>query len=849
MTENTEYKGPLVGLNVIDFGHYYAGPMAGMLLADQGANVIRIVRPGEPELPSQQYRLLNRNKKLLTLDLKTEEGKAQALSLIEKADVLIENFRPGVMKRLGLDYASLKVGNPGLVYLSLPGFSSNDSERAHIQAWEGILGAAAGIYDSGLNRQLNFPPVYTPVPLCSSYGSMHGAIAVLSALVSREKNAVGTSIEVPLAGAGIFSHVTPNFIFRGAGLRTMTSPNEKLSEGLKPFEHCSEDSATKRLEKLTMLRRSLASSAGFAKYYKSSDGRLMLAFPIKSWLATRFFTALGIEAQLKREGFVNESPWSKNDFGNNLCSPWTMSADRTQRVIELIEEVMRTKTASEWEAIMAEAGVPFAYVRTRDEWLAIEALEKSGIFSKMDNGRSVITVPGRVVDIDGPGQELINTQHREPESVDVDSIDELLKPPLSNKSLTNAAVPQKKGDLLRGLKVLDMCSIIAGPTASYTLAQYGAEVIRAEPPNSFNLPLHQAWSLEVNQGKRSIVIDIKMAPGREVFRRLVSWADVLMHNRLDDTAQRLGLTHTQLREINPNLVVCQNSAFGGTYRGGWEMRPGFDPMANMPSGLYVNYGSLEEPVHFGGIASDLMAGLNLAFGGLAGVYQQLKTGYAAEVRSSLARATNFNQLPWMISENGNSDWGEARGQLAVGEHWWQRLYACKDKWIYVGTSENRSGELADVVLGHQQADVKILEAAFASREATYWLGRLSAVEIACHPVLWVDDICDNTKTRQVTNEAADECSPGTLEVLRWDDHPCGFPVALPSTAWATIDEKHSYKRLTPTPKVGAHTKEVLAQMGYSKEEIAELIRIRVAHEYLPAIGSKDKYFFEPNNEA
>ena len=65
MTQTIEYQGPLAGLNVIDFGHYYAGPMASMLLADQGAGVIRIVRPGDKELPEQQYRLLNRNKKLL----------------------------------------------------------------------------------------------------------------------------------------------------------------------------------------------------------------------------------------------------------------------------------------------------------------------------------------------------------------------------------------------------------------------------------------------------------------------------------------------------------------------------------------------------------------------------------------------------------------------------------------------------------------------------------------------------------------------------------------------------------------------------------------------------------------
>ena len=174
MKQENNYQGPLAGLNVIDFGHYYAGPMAAMLLADQGADVIRIVRPDdsssssayarEPsahykEIPEQQYRLLNRNKKILTLDLKTPEGKEQALSLIEKADVVIENFRPGVMKRLGLDYASLKDNNPGLIYLSLPGFASTDKERNHIQAWEGILGAAAGLYinTSYVRQFLNFP--------------------------------------------------------------------------------------------------------------------------------------------------------------------------------------------------------------------------------------------------------------------------------------------------------------------------------------------------------------------------------------------------------------------------------------------------------------------------------------------------------------------------------------------------------------------------------------------------------------------------------------------------------------------------------------------------------------------
>ena len=254
MTENNEYLGPLAGLNVIDFGHYYAGPMVGMLLADQGANVIRIVRPGEPELPSQQYRLLNRNKKLLTLDLKTEEGKAQALLLIEKADVVIENFRPGVMKRLGLDYPRVKALNLGLIYLSMPGFSALDKKRAHIQAWEGVMGAAAGIYHRThqIRYELGFPPVYSAAPQCSAHGSMHGAMAVMAALLTRDEQGCGTVIEVPLVEAAK-SHMVANL---NSTAKDQTEPPTEL----KPFVFSPDDSQEEQLEKLEQGR--LASFPG-----------------------------------------------------------------------------------------------------------------------------------------------------------------------------------------------------------------------------------------------------------------------------------------------------------------------------------------------------------------------------------------------------------------------------------------------------------------------------------------------------------------------------------------------------------------------------------------------------------
>ena len=345
-------------------------------------------------------------------------------------------------------------------------------------------------------------------------------------------------------------------------------------------------------------------------------------------------------------------------------------------------------------------------------------------------------------------------------------------------------------------------------------------------------------------------MDMKTAPGREIFQRMVRWADIVLHNRLDDTAKRLGVTLAQLQEINPKVVVCQMSALGGTWRncGGWENRVGYDPIANMPSGLLAHFGSLEYPMSFGGISADLMGGFGLALSSLLGIYQQRKTGVSGEGLCSLARATTYNQLVWMISENGSSDWGEARGQFALGEHWWARLYQCADRWIYVETAEDRASVLAETVTEREDADVQALESSFAKHKSAYWIKKLDAADIACHLVMSADDFCVKENIRRVSNEAADETANGMFNLLRWDDHPCGKPIILPEITWVRVGENQSYKRLTPTPRIGANTTEILLDLGYSEEEVAELIRIKVVHEYLPAIGSKDKYFFEPEKQ-
>lgn len=208
----------LDGLRVVDLGAYLAAPLAAMILADHGADVVRIDPPGGPGWKSDANAVLQRSKRSIVLDLHDVDGASDAQRIIDRADVVLDGFRPGVVDRLGLRRPEQAI------WCSLPAFASDDP-RAELQGWEGIVGAATGHFTAhpleGTSR-----PNMSALPLASTFGALIAVNSVLAALLARLRTGLGQSIEVPLFGA----------MFEAIGMA-----GQRLSfPGAVPFTPCSD---------------------------------------------------------------------------------------------------------------------------------------------------------------------------------------------------------------------------------------------------------------------------------------------------------------------------------------------------------------------------------------------------------------------------------------------------------------------------------------------------------------------------------------------------------------------------------------------------------------------------------
>lgn len=828
---------PFHGVKVVDFGQYIAGPAVAMILGDFGATVVHIDPPSGPLWDSPANATLNRNKLTVALDLKSGEGRERALALIAEADVVIENFRPGVMARLGVDFTALRAARPDLITVSIPGFASDDELRRDWRAFESVIAASSGVFtDMGLNRVLmGVNPSFSPLPLSSAYGTMMAVSAAAMALQARQKTGRGDHIEVPLASA-VMEGLTYNSIkIEDYPLRYQTQREQEIERrraaGL-PMDVSYDDLQ--------------AFLDPFYRSYRCKDGRsFYVVCPSHKQHAKRCLKTLGIYDALIAEGLQEEpdtylpaAEW-QSDVSLGVYPLPKFWADK---ISARMKDVFLTRTAAEWEKVFGEGQFPGAPHRWLQEWIADEHAEAAGLMIEVEDPvYRRMTQPGPMAWLEESGEAMLTPSPRRT----VEFAEALAALTAVGRTYPQAmATPAEKTGWLDGVKVLDLCNVIAGPHSVSYLARFGAEVIKIDPAT----PFFDCWNTVIfgmthMRGKQSVLLDIGSPDGRKVFEALVRSVDVVVWNATDRQVKSMGLDAEGLQALNPDAIFCQLDCFGGVRRGPRTDYLGYDDLVQAATGIMLRFGGSmktpEEHAHVGTI--DVMCGFGAALGVAAALYQKRTTGQSGRVRTSLSALSALAQIPFCYDYEGRGAFDEPSGPSARGYDALHRLYRAEDRWIVIAASERDLPRFLRVVgleRLHELSGierVEFLESIIRTASASTWMERFRTADIGA-------SICDNidairaSTTRQADGEPG--IDRGTYSFSTYADHPSGHVVTyLDPYGVRPVDGK-VYAR-APAEKYGASTRTVLSALGYDQAEITRLlgggdVSETWSREYLPS---------------
>jgi len=615
-------------------------------------------------------------------------------------------------------------------------------------------------------------PIHVVHPVAYVGAGMLAALGICAALYQREKTGIGSRVETSLmAGALLY---TPKAVSDAIPTRNvLPSP-----QGGGPFY----------------------------SVFECADGEWLQIGCIHSGFVDLASAVIGVADVIA----------STPEFGDGR---WPATEDARRRLFDIVADRIRTRPSNEWIEELWAADVPCDLVRTAQEAMSDEQIIHDGLVQQVDDPilgtTEMLGLPIKLTQTPGriqrprPGRGGFETR---PYTEQEDRLH-------SRRSGGGRNPVVEPGDgtsdlPLSGVRIMEMTNVIAGPVAGRLLADLGAEMVKFESlDGDISRPAGGAGFISYNTNKISVSVNTRTDEGKDVARRLAATSDAILANMRPGATDRMGLDSDTLNELNPGLVQSHVTAYG--WDGPYSHRPGVDPIAQAITGLQHAQGGYDNPpVYLGVLAPcDYTGGALGALATVLGLVARERYGIAQRVNTSLLAAGALVCVDGFMRYEGMSP-RPLPDSYQYGISPLRRVYSASDGWIAVAADSPVPG-LA-WLSSSEQAERVIDEMTVSEA-----LGTLRQHDVPCAPIVhnYVTGFFEDP-------QAESNCMATVL------DHPVLGPVKL-SGNLVSFDGSTTLPT-RPTPLLGQHTREVLAELGYAPDQIDELYELGVVKTETPA---------------
>ena len=742
-------SGPFEALRVIDLSSGQTGGVTTMVLADFGADVIKVEPPGgDPRRDEPAAPMWLRGKRSVEFDLATPEGRERLHGLVRGADVVVTSYGPGDAEPLAADYATLSALNAGLVYCSITGWGPR-GPYARYPADERLVAAKSGRMQAFAGVVRRDGPAFEAVRVGTHAATQSALAGILGALLVRDRLGRGQLVETSLLRGML------PYDFRTL-IHSQLLPRYPELLAADPYARFSADAMP---------------SLGYQPVM-TSDGRWIQFANLLEHLLHSSLVAMDLAEDVLANARYEGTP-------NGLTE------EAREEVRNIMLERVRERPAAEWmERFQENGNVAAEVVGTAQEALRHPDMVANREVVDVEHPRlGTVRQLGLLARLtETPGE--VSAPGPEPGAHTAEVLAEPPRPAWSPPAATAGAGGsdgKAPAHPLEGVTVLEFATIIAAPLGAALLGDMGARVIKVEPTNGgdpirwLGVGLGAMFSAaKMTASKESICIDLKSEQGQAIVHRLIEDADVIIHNYRPGVPERLGIGYEQARALKPDIVWLSMNGYGPDGPG--AQRPAAHPIPGaVCGGALMQSGAAWPPAEVESIDAlreasrwfsranegnpDPNTSVVVASAAMLGLVARQHTGQGQRIYLSMLGANGYANAEDFLSYEGKPARAQVDAQLC-GTGALYRLYRAREGWVFLAVEEAaeeapHGAETAETwsalcaALGahglagdarfataearreHDAALAAELEAAFATRDADEWERLLTAAGVGC----------------------------------------------------------------------------------------------------------------------